>query len=267
MAQEVSRITESILKSSKQPAFIPFIVSGFPDLESTKLLIRTFEENGAAALELGIPHSDPLADGPVIQKASKQALENGVNPDKIFEMLEQLTDTGRMPIILFTYFNPVLRYGIENFIKRAVAAGVSGLIIPDLPLEESSEVSKLCKSLNLDLIMLVSPASGPERTRNIAMQSSGFIYLVSSTGVTGVRSRFSEGIEGICRGIRDVTDTPIAVGFGVSQPEHILELRELGVNGAIIGSAIIKIIEKYGDNRELLVDNINKYIKTLYKGV
>ena len=265
MGQEAStsKIHKAITESRNKPAFIPFIVAGFPDLETTKDLIKLFEQQGAAAVEIGFPHSDPLADGPVIQQAAKYSLEKGINADKIFSMLEDIKHEISVPVILFTYFNPVFKYGIEKFIEKAAEVNASGLIIPDLPLEESEEVKTLCKKYNIDFIMLVSPASGKERIQNIARNSSGFIYLVSSTGVTGVRQDFSEKLTNIFREIRAVTNTPVAVGFGVSTPEHVQNLRTLGVEGFIIGSAIVKIIDEYKDNKNILLHNLVNYLKAM----
>jgi tryptophan synthase alpha chain len=266
MVQEelISKIQASINKSHQKPALIPFIVSGYPDFETTKNLLKLFEEKKVAAIELGIPFSDPLADGPVIQKASKTSLENGTNIDKIFAMLEEIKVDFSTPIILFTYYNPVLSYGAEEFIKKAASLKVSGLIIPDLPLEESENVSKTCKENNIDLIMLVSPTSDMERIEKISKASSGFIYLVSSTGVTGVRESFSEQLGNILQEIKTFTKTPVAVGFGISKAEHIKELQDLNADAAIIGSAIIKLIDQYKDDKALLLDKMAEYLDGLY---
>jgi len=267
MAQEelISKIHHSINKSSHKPALIPFIVSGYPDFETTKNLLKLFEEKNVAAIELGIPFSDPLADGPIIQKASKTSLQNGTNIDKIFEMLEEIKITDfSTPIILFTYYNPLLSYNVQKFIEKAAFLNVSGIIIPDLPLEEAEEASKICKDNNIDLIMLISPASNIERIKKIAEASSGFVYLVSSTGVTGVRESFSKHLGNILNEIKSFTKIPIAVGFGISNAEHIKELKDLNADAAIIGSAIIKIIDSYKDSKTLLINKISDYIDNLY---
>jgi len=266
MAQEesISKIQDSINKNSLKPALIPFIVSGYPDFETTKNLLKLFEEKKVAAIELGIPFSDPLADGPVIQKASKLSLENGTNIDKIFAMLEEIKDDFSIPIILFTYYNPVLSFGPDEFIKKAASLNVSGIIMPDLPLEESEDFSKTCKENNIDLIMLVSPTSNMERIEKIAEASSGFIYLVSSTGVTGVRETFSDLLGNILQEIKSFTKTPVAVGFGISKAEHIKEIKELNADAAIIGSAIIKLIDQYKDDKALLINKMSEYLDSLY---
>ena len=263
MAQEDFSKIESSINSSKKPAFIPFIVSGYPDFEVTKRLLKLFEEKKAAAIELGIPFSDPLADGPVIQKAAKASIENGTNINKIFDLLEETKNEYKTPIILFTYYNPVLNYGEKEFIKKASSVNVSGLIIPDLPLEESIEFSKECKAHNIDVIMLVSPTSDKERIKMLANASSGFIYLVSSTGVTGIRSSFSEKLGNLLTDLKSITKTPVAVGFGVSKHEHILELSKLGADGAIVGSAIVKLIDEYKQNKDVLIKKIGNYIDEL----
>jgi len=168
------------------------------------------------------------------------------------------------PIILFTYYNPVLSFGVDEFIKKAASLNISGIIIPDLPLEESEAFSKSCKENNIDLIMLVSPTSNMERIEKIAQASAGFIYLVSSTGVTGVRESFSEQLGSILTDIKKFTKTPVAVGFGISKAEHISELKELNADAAIIGSAIIKLIDQYKDDKTLLINKMSEYLDNLY---
>lgn len=263
MGQE-DLISDSIKNNNKKPALIPFIVSGYPDLETTKELIYLFQSHDVAAIELGIPFSDPLADGPVIQNAAKYALKQGTNLNKIFNLLDEIKDDLKTPIILFTYINPVLNFGIENFVKKAKSVNVAGIIIPDLPLEESEEFSQLCKANNLDFIMLVAPTSNKDRISAISRKSAGFIYLVSSVGVTGVRDSFSGILTDIVRLIKSTVDTPIAVGFGISKPEHLRNLKQLNVDGAIIGSALIKIIDQYRDDKTLLLAKISDYLDSLY---
>ncbi len=260
----VSKISYSISSNPNKPALIPFIVSGYPNFETTKKLLNLFEEKKVAAIELGIPFSDPLADGPIIQKASKASLENGTNINKIFEMLAEIEDNFSIPIILFTYYNPVLSFGAENFIKKAASLNVSGIIIPDLPLEEADDFSQSCKANKIDFIMLISPTSDKERIKKIAETSAGFIYLVSSTGVTGVRENFSGMLGNILQDIKKVTKIPTAVGFGVSSQEHISELKTLGADAAIIGSAIVRLIDKYKDDESLLISEMSEYLNSLY---
>ncbi|OGH99193.1 MAG: tryptophan synthase subunit alpha [Candidatus Melainabacteria bacterium GWF2_32_7] len=263
--EQMSRISNSIKENHNKPALIPFIVSGYPDIEATKDLLYLFQEHKVAAIELGIPFSDPLADGPIIQNAAKKAIESGINLDKIFDLLLEVKEDIKTPIVLFSYFNPILHYGLNNFISRAKLANVAGVIIPDLPVEESEEFSRLCQENNIDFIMLIAPTSDKDRIRTIAKKATGFIYLVSSTGVTGVRDNFSETLLSIITEVKNTIDTPIAVGFGVSKPEHISNLKELNVDGAIVGSALVKIIDQYKDDKALLLGKISEYLDSLYK--
>ncbi len=259
-----SKIQNSILESKKQPALIPFVTAGFPDLQVTKELLYKFQEKNVAAIELGIPFSDPLADGPVIQGASKYAIDNGITLNKIFELLNSIKGNFNTPIILFTYFNIILNYGLEGFVKKASELNISGIISPDLPVEEAQSFKQLCEKYNIDFIMLVAPTSGKERIKKIVTTSSGFIYLVSSTGVTGVREGFSQVLSDILEEIKKYTNTPVSVGFGVSKPEHIKELKNLGVQGAIIGSAFIKIIDEHKGDKPKVLSSVSDFIDRLY---
>lgn len=267
MVQDLStsKISQSILNNHNKPAFIPFIVAGYPDFEATKDLLKLFESKNAAAVELGIPFSDPLADGPVIQNASRFALDNGVTLQKVLSLINDITKDVKTPIIIFSYFNPILRFGVEKFIKTAAEAGVSGVIIPDLPIEESTEFSSLCRDNGIDFIMLIAPTSSDERIEKISKSASGFIYLVSSTGVTGVRDTFSTLLADILDKIRSVVKTPVAVGFGVSKSDHIQELKALNVDGAIVGSAIIRVIDQFKSDKQLMIQKMSEYIDSLYK--
>ncbi len=259
-----NKIQQSILENNQQPALIPFITAGFPNLEITKELLYKFQEKNVAAIELGIPFSDPLADGPVIQGASKYAIDNGITLNKIFELLENIKHNFNTPIILFTYFNIILNYGLEDFVKKANELNISGIISPDLPIEEAQNFKQLCEKYNIDFIMLVAPTSDEERIKKIVTTSSGFIYMVSSTGVTGVREGFSGVLGDVLKEVKKHTNTPVAVGFGVSKPEHIKELKNLGVQGAIIGSAFIKIIDGHKDNKSKILSLVSDFIDSLY---
>jgi len=266
MEQEViSRIHKSILSSRRSPAFIPFVEVGYPDMEFSKELFYLFQKKGAAAIEVGIPFSDPLADGPVIQKASKKALENGVTLQKAFDLLEEIKDNMEVPLIVFSYLNPVLNFGLENFVKELKDKNVAGVIIPDLPVEESEEIAGLLKRNQIDFIFLISPTSTEKRIKNIAESSSGFIYLVSSTGVTGIRDSFSTMLASVLTKIKGFSPLPVAVGFGVSKTEHIDNLREIGVDGAVIASVFLKIIDQYSGNPGLAMRKIGVHIEDLYK--
>jgi tryptophan synthase alpha chain len=260
-----SQITENIRNSNNQPAFIPFIVAGYPSISATKELLNLFEEKKAAVIELGIPFSDPLADGPVIQAAAKEAIDNGMNINKLFEMLAEIKNDFKTPIILFSYFNPILYYGIDKFIVKAKETGVSGFIIPDLPYEEAQEFNAKALNAGIDHIMLVAPTSDSSRIKKIAAMSSGFVYLVSSTGVTGTRDDFSALIKNVLSEIKTATDVPVCVGFGVSKASHIQNLKDIGADGAIVGSAIIKIIESNKNNQNEMLACVSQYIDNLYE--
>lgn len=200
-------------------AFIPFITCVDPNLETTERLVKAMADAGADMIELGIPFSDPTAEGPVIQAASARALEQGATTDRIFEMVERLRKTVMIPLVFMTYANVVFSYGSEAFIREAARIGIDGLILPDVPFEEKEEFEPLCKAYGLDLISMVAPASR-QRIQKIAAEAKGFIYVVSSLGVTGMRDEITTDLETVIRQIRAVTDTPCAVGFGISTPEQ-----------------------------------------------
>ena len=225
-------------------AFIPFITCGDPDLETTAKVVRAMAEAGADLIELGIPFSDPTAEGPVIQAANVRALAAGTTTDKIFDMVRQLRKDVTVPMVFMTYANVVFSYGSEKFISTCADIGIDGLILPDIPYEEKEEFDPICKQYGLDLISLVAPTS-EERIAKVAGEASGFVYVVSSLGVTGVRSEITTDIGGIVKLIRASTDLPCAVGFGISTPEQAKRMAALS-DGAIVGSAIVKIIAQYG---------------------
>lgn len=261
----VKTISEVIAHKQEQGklAFIPFVVAGDPDIESCKDILKALESSGADIIELGIPYSDPLADGPVIQKAAKRALTSGMSLSKAIELAESLKNELSTPMVIFTYFNPVLKYGLASFVSDVKKAGFKGVLIPDLPIEEAKELIELTQQHEIELIMLVTPTSGDERIREIVNISQGFIYLVSVTGVTGERTDFSGSVETSLTAIKKFTDKPVAVGFGISQPEHVQRLKQLGAQGAIVGSAIVKQIETHVDDKVQLLENLAAYVKTL----
>ena len=217
-------------------------MAGDPDLETTAKILLELQSNGADMIELGIPYSDPLADGPIIQLSASRALSAGTSPDKVFEMLSGLRDQLSIPIILFTYSNPLINKGLEEFCSQASKAGVSGLVVPDLPLEEAEKLSEIAKSMEIDLVLLVAPTTPKDRMKKIAQTSNGFTYLVSVTGVTGERSRLGENVEFLVRQLKNSSSSPIAVGFGISEAKHIQQVRKWGADGAIVGSALVKRI-------------------------
>lgn len=225
-------------------AFIPFITCGDPDLETTAAAVRAAVENGADLIELGIPFSDPTAEGPVIQGANVRALNGGVTTDQIFTLVRQLRQDVTVPMVFMTYANVVFSYGAERFIAGCREIGIDGLILPDLPFEEKEEFLPLCHQYGVDLISLIAPTSA-NRIAMIAKEAEGFVYLVSSLGVTGTRTEIKTDLKSIVEVIRRNTEVPCAIGFGISTPEQAKKMADLS-DGAIVGSAIIKLLEKYG---------------------
>ena len=228
-----------LLRRHNQPALIPFVTAGDPDLDLTAEAIRVLDASGANFIELGVPYSDPLADGPVIQAAATRALKQGTSLASILEMTQSLTRSLRSPLILFTYYNPILNLGIKTFLERVAMAGIKGLVVPDLPVEEADELLNQADAAGIEVILLVTPTSPPERIQAIARQSRGFIYLVSVTGVTGMRSQVQTRVKDTIAEIRNFTNKPIAVGFGISSPEQARQVIDWGADGAIVGSAFV----------------------------
>ncbi|NEN91207.1 MAG: tryptophan synthase subunit alpha [Okeania sp. SIO3H1] len=238
----VSHRFESLRNSEngRQCAFIPFITAGDPDLETTAKALEVLDKSGADLIELGVPYSDPLADGPVIQAAATRSLARGTTLESVLEVVQTASKRLRSPIILFTYYNPILSRGVESFLKKIYDAGARGLVVPDLPLEEADILLKPAGDIGVELTLLVAPTSPKERIEAIARQSQGFIYLVSVTGVTGMRNQVQTGVEDLLVQMRGVTDKPIGVGFGISQPEHAVQVKKWGSDAVIVGSAVVK---------------------------
>ena len=245
-------------------AFIPFITCGDPDLETTKKIVRASVENGADLIELGIPFSDPTAEGPVIQGANIRALAGGVTTDKIFEMVRKLRKDISTPMVFMTYANVVFSYDAEKFISTCKEIGIDGLILPDLPFEEKDEFLPICDKYDVDLISLIAPTSD-KRIGMISKEAKGFIYVVSSLGVTGTRSAITTDVDSLISVVRENTDVPCAIGFGISTPEQASKMASIS-DGAIVGSAIIKIIEKYGKDAPKHVGEYVKRMKTAIIG-
>jgi tryptophan synthase alpha chain len=229
-----------VLKDNSQCALIPFITAGDPDLETTAKAIEVLANNGADLIELGVPYSDPLADGPTIQAAATRALQKGVRLEDVLTIVKQVVDKIDVPIILFTYYNPIYYRGIEIFLKQIKEAGVSGLVVPDLPLEEAEVLLKPAAQIGIEVTLLVAPTSSQERINAIAAKSQGFIYLVSVTGVTGARSQMATGIKNLVADLHKATKKPIGVGFGISTPQQAKQVKEWGADAVIVGSAIVK---------------------------
>lgn len=255
----MSRISDAF-KNGK--VFIPFITGGDPDIETSYEIIKTMAANGADIIEIGIPFSDPIAEGPVIQEADVRALNAGTTTDKLFELVVRLRKEIDIPLIFMTYMNPIYVYGTERFLEKCREVGIDGVIVPDVPFEEKGELSSECEKYGIDLISMIAPTS-EDRIETIAKEAKGFIYCVSSLGVTGVRSEITTDIGTMVAHVKKVTDTPVAVGFGISTPEQACKMAGLS-DGAIVGSAIVKIVAKYG--REA-VPYVADYVKSMKEGV
>lgn len=239
-------------------AFIAFVTCGDPDLETTAKVVRAAVENGADLIELGIPFSDPTAEGPVIQGANLRALRGGITTDKIFAFVKELRHDVKVPMIFMTYANVVFSYGAEKFISTCRDIGIDGLILPDLPFEEKEEFLPACRQYDVDLISLIAPTS-ENRISMIAREAEGFIYIVSSLGVTGTRSEIKTDLASIVNVVRENTKVPCAIGFGISTPEQAKKMADIS-NGAIVGSAIVKLIEKYGTDAP---EHVAEYVKSM----
>ena len=232
----------SQLQAEGRCALMPFLMAGDPDLERTRAALLALQAAGADLIELGIPYSDPLADGPVIQAAASRALASATTPGKVLEMLTSLRGELTIPVILFTYSNPLLNRGMEAFCRAAAAAGAAGLVVPDLPLEEAEKLSAIAAAEGLDLVLLVAPTTPADRMGRIAAASRGFTYLVSVTGVTGVRTSIETRVEGLVQQLKGMGPTPVAVGFGIAGPDQARQVRDWGADGAIVGSALVKVM-------------------------
>jgi len=239
------------LKSEGRKAFIPYLTSGDPSLEITLELVLALDKAGADLIELGVPFSDPIADGPVIQRATERALRNGVTLRKVLQLGENIRRKSEIPLVLFSYFNPLLNHGLEKLAKDAVSAGFDGILASDLTIEESEFFVRTMRGAGLNTIFLVAPTSSPERMKKIAETSNGFLYAVSRTGVTGERQELAGDLKVFLRTLHSYTKSPIAVGFGISQPEHVEAVWQ-EAEGAIVGSSIVKKIEEHIGQAELV---------------
>ena len=259
----MSRISATFerLRQQKKKALIPFLTAGYPDLSTTRRLIFQCEQCGADLLELGVPFSDPMADGPIIQHASESALAQGTSLERILGMVKTIRRKSSIPIILMGYYNPFFKFGLKSFTRAAQAAGVDGLLVVDLPPEEAGEMKTHTDRAGLDLIFLLAPTSGPERIDSIVKHATGFIYYVSLTGVTGVRSKLDRSIRNQLETIRKKSPLPIGVGFGISTPEHAKTVARWA-DAVVVGSALIKIISGSTSKAEA-VQNAGRFIRTL----
>lgn len=255
----------TIAQAFKKKAFIPFITAGDQGITTTEKYIRTMAKAGASLIEIGIPFSDPVAEGPVIQAASERALSTGITTDDILEMVQRLrtgADALTIPLVFMTYMNPIYVYGVESFMKRCEEVGVQGVIVPDCPFEEKQVLGKQAKEHGVSVISLIAPTS-EQRIKEIAADAEGFVYCVSSLGVTGMRSDIKTDIASIVQQIRQYTDIPVAVGFGISTPEQAKAMAHVS-NGAIVGSAIVKQIGEWGQNGE---EKLYEYIRSMVEAI
>ena len=253
----MNRIEKKYKELGDKKALITYITAGDPSLEKTQELIYAMERGGADIIELGIPYSDPIADGPIIQAADQRALDNKTNLSKIFEVVKKARKKTEIPLAFLIYFNTILTQGIEKFIKKCEEIGVDGLIIPDLPLEERGEIIEFMKGSSIDLIPLVAPNS-KERLKDIINNGgSGFVYCISSFGVTGVRDNFDVDLKKFLEEVRTVTDLPLAVGFGISNREHVENIHRIA-DGAIVGSAIVKLVYETNGDIEIIEKKVRE---------
>lgn len=243
-------------------AFIPFVTAGDPTLEITERLVQAMADAGADLIELGIPFSDPVAEGQVIQDADMRALAGGTTTDKIFAMVRNLRKTCQVPLAFMTYANPIFTYGTGRFMQDCREAGIDAVIVPDVPYEEKDELLPYCQKNDIQLISMIAPTSA-SRIRRIAAEAEGFIYCVSSMGVTGVRRQISQDVQEMIKQVKSVKDIPCAVGFGISTPEQAGKIAAFA-DGVIVGSAIVKIVEQHGT---YCVEPVAEYVRSLIKAV
>lgn len=243
-------------------AFIGFITGGDPDIETTEKLLYTMSESGADLIEIGIPFSDPIAEGPIIQEASERALAAGCTTDKLFDLVAKVSPNLDTPIVFMTYINPIYTYGKEKFMSKCKECGIQGIIVPDLPYEEKDELTPECDKYGIDLISLIAPTSH-ERITMIAKEAKGFVYCVSSLGVTGVRSEITTDISAMTDLVRKSTDIPCAIGFGISTPEQAKKM-SADADGVIVGSAIVKIVAQYGKDS---AEHVAEYVRSMKEAI
>jgi len=259
----MSRITSTFEKLKRQgkKALIPYIMAGDPDLSTTQALVLELERNGADIIELGVPFSDPLADGPVIQRASDRSLRNKTSLRAVMDLVRGLRQKTQIPLVLMSYYNPIHKYGEEQFAQDAVACGVDGVIVPDLPPEEAGQLLKVSHQVGLDMIFLLAPTSTPERIKKVSAASQGFIYYVSLTGITGAALGSLEEIKRKLQEIRRITVKPVAVGFGITTPDQAAQVAQWA-DGVIVGSALVKLVETHLQDPHL-VKTLGEFVKNL----
>ncbi len=263
----MSRIdtTFAALRQKQETALIPFLTAGDPDIATTAKLIRTLAANGADLIELGVPFSDPMADGPTIQAASERALAAGATVTKVLQLVAEVRTDCQVPLVLMGYYNPIFRYGAERFAKDAAAAGVDGLLLVDLPPEEVGEISAVMQAAGIALITLLAPTTPPERMQRLAAAAEGYLYYVSMTGVTGTQKITPADIKAAVENIQGMTDVPVGVGFGISTVEDAKAVGEFA-DGVVVGSALVKIIAEFAQSEELL-PRVGRFIAELKQGL
>ena len=259
----MSRLQETFtrLRTNRQPGLVTYVTAGDPTLDKTEGILRALDRGGADVLEVGVPFSDPLADGPVIQRATERALASGTTLERVLDRVQAIRADIRAPIVIFSYVNPIFRMGAERFVDRAREAGVDGVLTLDLPIEEAGEFRSMLGSRGIDTILLLSPTTTDDRLRTAGALGSGFLYAISRLGVTGVRDALAEGAEDMVRRIRSVSTLPVALGFGISKPDHV---REVGrwADAAVVGSALVDLIAREGASASL-EDRVEEYVRWL----
>nr|YP_010952172.1 tryptophan synthase alpha subunit [Gloiopeltis furcata]WMP13841.1 tryptophan synthase alpha subunit [Gloiopeltis furcata] len=258
-------ISETLRNKNSTCALIPFITAGFPDLSSTIKALFTLDANGADIIELGIPYADALADGPIIQESSRVALGQGVYIDQILTMLSQVSSRLNAPVIIFTYYNPILVKGVSTFIAQIANSGASGLIVPDLPLEEADYLTELCNKFHIELILFIAPSSSPTRIQSIVSKSPGCLYLVSSYGVTGLRTNLNYEINELAKEVKSKTDKLVILGFGISDAEQAAKVSQWDIDGIVIGSAFIRSMSN--NNESDAINSLGSFCRAVKNAI
>jgi len=251
------------LKKEGKIAFVPFTILGFPNYDTSLEIIKTMIENGADILELGLPFSDPVADGPIIQKANNITLNNGINTESCFQLLEDIRKVSNIPIGLLIYANLIYSYGVEKFYAKLSELKINSVLIPDIPPEESEEYNQVAAKYGVKTVFIITPITPKDRMKKICDMTTGFIYLISRMGITGTHQSASTDLKSTIQQIKEFSNIPINVGFGISQPEHFINLKSVGADGGIIGSAIIKLIQKYQGNLKELKLRLSEYLLSI----
>jgi tryptophan synthase alpha chain len=257
------RIAEAFarIRAQGEPGLVTYVTAGDPDLPRTEGILRALDRAGADVLEVGVPFSDPLADGPVIQRATERALASGTTLATVLDLVGRVRSSLRPPVVIFSYANPILRFGPERFADRAKEAGIDGVLVLDLPIEEAEAFRNLLCQREIDTILLLSPTTTDERLKKAAMLGSGFLYAISRLGVTGAREQVADGAREMVQRIRRVSDLPVALGFGISKPEHVREIGQWA-DAAVVGSALVSVIAESGAS-ESLNTRVEEYVRWL----